>query len=54
MIYDEWICYMARSQKLESQNFERVRGNSVVGELLAGSWMIARSMSAQNFDVLVF
>ena len=36
------------------QNFERVRGNSVVGELLAGSWMIAHSISAQNFDVLVF
>ena len=29
---------MARGQKLERQNFERVRGNSVVGELLAGSW----------------
>ena len=45
---------MARGQKLERQNFERVRGNSVVGELLAGSWMIDRSISAQNFDVLVF
>ena len=29
-----WTVEMARGQKLERQNFERVRGNSVVGELL--------------------
>ena len=45
---------MARDQKLGRQNFERVSGNSVVRELLAGSWMIARSISTQNFAVLVF
>ena len=33
---------------------KRVRGNSVVGKLLAGSWMIVHSISVQNFDVLVF